>query len=91
MYPIPAAGNAREVVEPPFMVRADLAAAPFRGADHAHIAFEVGEVKLPVVAFAIYTGWIIPIVILLAVRREMDISTGGFAGGDLVVSRKAIP
>ena len=91
MYPIPAAGNAREVVEPPFMVSADLAAAPFRGTDDTHIAFEVGEVQLPVVAFAFDRGEVVPFVILLAVGRKVNISAGGLARSDLLILHEALP
>lgn len=73
------ARDPREMVEPPLMVRADITTAPLRRTDHPHIPFEIGEVQLPVITLAFYRGGISPIVILLAVRRKVDIAARGFS------------
>ena len=44
VYSISAARHSREMIEPPFVVLTDVAAAPFRGTDDAHVAFEAGEI-----------------------------------------------
>ena len=91
MDPVPAASHAREVIEPPLVVRANFSTTPFSRADDAYIPFKVGEVQLPVVALTFDRGGIVPFVILLAIGREMDVPARRFARCDFFVLREAFP
>jgi len=76
---------------PPDVVFAGVAVAPIRGGDFAGHAFEIGEVVEPIVTFADYSGWVIPIVVTNAVRRKMDIAQRGFTGMCFVVTDESLP
>ena len=74
-----ASGDVGEVFEPPGVMGADLAVAPFRGSHVADdfAAFEIWEVEQPVIAFARDGAWIVPVVVAFAVRRKVDVAAGG--------------
>ena len=78
--PVPATHCLGEVVHPPHVMLADVAAAPFGGGHLADDALEIGEVVQPVVALAQDGGWVVPVVVAGAVRRKVDVAAGGLAG-----------
>src|SRR5262245_22612589 len=80
----------RQVPEPPQMMAAHIAIAPFRTIDRAAGPREIGKV-VPIVAEAIHRAAVAPVVIALAAGREVDIAAVRLARCDLVVASKHIP
>ena len=70
---------------------AGIAVAPICGSDTARHAFEVREVIQPVVTFADDGGRVVPVVVAVAVRREMDVAQRGLPRVGLLIPNKAIP
>ena len=79
------------MVEPPFMMFANIAVSPFCGGDGANLPFEVREVLQPVITFASNGARVIPIVVPLAVWRKVDIPHGCSAGRGLLIADEALP
>lgn len=89
--PIPAAGGFREMPEPPFVMFASIAIAPFRRGDHASGAFEIGEVFQPVVTLTQHRTSIVPVIITLAVRRKMHVAYCCPPGIFLFIADETLP
>ena len=79
----------RHVIQPPFLIRAVIAATPFGAVHTASCAGQIRESQ-PIVASAIDLRLIGPIVILCAIRREVNESDSGFAGCDLIKENKLL-
>ena len=86
-----AAGGLRQMPEPPDVMFADIAIPPVMGCDFSNISFEVWKVIQPVVTLTGDGTWIIPIIVPLTVRREMDISQRSLARRGLLVTDEPPP
>src|SRR5689334_6608566 len=80
-----------QMPEPPDVMFSDIAVPPIMCRDLSNITFEVWKVIQPVVTFAVDGAWIIPIIIPVTVRREMDISYGGLARCRFLIADKTSP
>ncbi len=76
--------------KPPFVVQANIATAPLFAVDKSLFASHVRVVK-PVIAVTPNIPLIAPIVILLAVRRKMDIAATCIARCNFVVKCEPLP
>ena len=86
-----AAGSFGHMLEPPDMMFANIPVTPFAGRDSSNLSFEVRKVFQPVVAFAGDRTGVIPVIIPLTVRREMDVPQGGLAGRSFLIPDKSPP
>ena len=91
MDPVPAPSYFREVSHPPFVVFTDVSVTPIGSGDLAGHAFEVGKVIPPIVALAYDRGWIIPVVVAVTVRGEMNIAQCGVTWVCFLISAKPLP
>lgn len=89
--PVPAPGGFGDVPEPPFVMFTGIAMAPLCSCDRADGTLEVGKVVQPVIALAWHRGWIVPIVILLAVGSEVDVAHSSFARRRFLITDEALP
>src|SRR5436189_984252 len=81
-----AARGLRQMLEPPDMMFANIAIPPFAGRDSSNISFEVRKVFQPIVTFTGDGTWIVPVIIPLAVRCEMDVPQRGLAGRGFLIT-----
>ena len=86
-----AAGGFGHMLKPPDMMFANIPVTPFAGRDSSNLSFEVWKVFQPVVTFAGDRIGVVPIIIPLAVRREMDIPQGCLARRGFLVTDKSLP
>src|SRR5215212_9382451 len=80
-----------QMSKPPLVVFANIPIAPISGCYGADLSFEIRKVFQPVIGFARNGSWIVPIVIALAVRREMDISQRSLAWRGFLVTDEPPP
>ena len=80
----------RKVTEPPQMMLANVAVAPFRAIHWARRAAQIRKV-IPVVTAAGDFSRIAPVIIALAVGRKVDVADLGASGVSLVIARKTFP
>ena len=79
-----------KVIEPPFVMGANIAIAPIFGVDSFGRAAKVGEL-IPVVAETIYDARIAPVIILVTVWGKVDVSTLRLARMAFVVANEFLP
>src|SRR5439155_15936591 len=84
------ARGSREVCQPPLVVGPDIAPAPFLAVDQPLLRGGA-RVARPAIAGAPDRRRIAPVIILAAVRGEVDVATAGLAWRYQVVGGKAIP
>lgn len=80
-----------QMPEPPSVVFANIAITPLGRCHRTDLSFELGEVIEPVITLAQDRAGIIPIVIALAVGREVDVPHGSPPGCGLVIADEAPP
>ena len=80
----------RQVTEPPLVVPAGVAPPPVGRGHYLRTARQIREIE-PVRRARGHRGRIAPIIILGAVRREMDIADLRLPGMRLVIADKALP
>ena len=71
MDTIDAPGHTRDATQPPLVVSTDIAVAPIPGVDLLESPLEIREVE-PIIAITGNHTWVAPIVITIAIGREMD-------------------
>lgn len=77
--------------EPPDVMLPDIAIAPVPSGDFARLAFEIRKVMQPVVAFAGDRSWIVPVVVAVAIGREVNVTQRSLTRMSLFIADKAFP
>src|SRR5919108_6042731 len=79
------------MVKPPFVMFASIAVSPLCRCHGPHLPFEIGEVLEPVITFTEHRARVIPVIIPLAVWREVNISYGGSTRPRIFIADEALP
>src|SRR5215211_1465258 len=91
LNPVFAPADLGQVVEPPFVMLANITISPLSRGDRPNRPSEIWEVLEPVITFAENCARIIPVIIPLAVWRKVDIPHCGSTWRRLLVADKALP
>ena len=84
-------GHVGDMFEPPLVVQADVAMAPFAGSHAADITFEIREIQQPIIALASDSGRVVPVVVAFTIGSKMNVADRRFTGSNFLVAYEALP
>src|SRR5829696_511713 len=80
-----------QMPEPPFVVFTNIAIAPVGRGDSADLPLKIRKIFQPVITFTGDGAGVVPIIITLAVRREMDVPECRPAGSGFFIADEPLP